>query len=67
MEHVLHSVLQLPVTAKVPNSLVLSTLMMVAVHSSKISVLTTATWHYIPEDSILYSRCLENLKSYMKQ
>jgi hypothetical protein len=30
-------------------------------------VLTRATWHNIPEDTILHSHCRENLKSYMQK
>jgi hypothetical protein len=42
------------VTANVvPRSLVLVTEMMEALSSSKIWALTRATWHNIPEDSIL--------------
>jgi hypothetical protein len=36
-----------------------------ALRSSKMSVLTRATWHNIPEDGILYSHRCENLKSYI--
>jgi hypothetical protein len=45
-------VLQLLVTADVPSSLILSTLMMDTIHSYRILVLTGATWCHIPEDSI---------------
>jgi hypothetical protein len=41
-------------------SLILSTLMMGAIRSSEISVLTRATQHQIPENDILHSRCSEN-------
>jgi hypothetical protein len=41
------------VTANVfPSSLMLSTLMMGAIHCSKTSVLTRTTWRHIPEDGI---------------
>jgi hypothetical protein len=56
--------LQLLVTAKVPSSLILSTLIMEPIHSSETLVLTRATWHQIQEDGILHSHCCENLKSY---
>jgi hypothetical protein len=48
----------------VPNSLILVTLMMEALHSSETSVLTRATQHNIPEDDTLYSHRRENLKSH---
>jgi hypothetical protein len=51
---VLHSVLQLLVIANVVHrSLILSNLMMEAIHSSETLVLTTATWRHIPQDDIL--------------
>jgi hypothetical protein len=48
----LHSLLWLPVTSKVPSSLILVTLMMEVRHSSKTSVLTGATWRNILKDGI---------------
>jgi hypothetical protein len=48
----LSSGLHLPVTANVPSSVILSTLME-AIHFSKTSVLTRATQCHIPEESIL--------------
>jgi hypothetical protein len=50
---VLHSVLQLLITANIPSSLILSTLIMDVIHSSETSVLTRTLWHHIPEDGIL--------------
>jgi hypothetical protein len=44
---------QLLVTANVPSSLIPVTLMMEAIRSSKMPVLTRARWRNIPEDGIL--------------
>jgi hypothetical protein len=41
------------ITANVPGSPTLVTLMMEAIHSTETSALTRITWHYIPEDGIL--------------
>jgi hypothetical protein len=49
----------------VPGLLILVTMMMEAIHSSEMLVLTTATWRNIPEDGILHSHCCENLISYI--
>jgi hypothetical protein len=54
---VLHSEFQLLVPANaVPSSLILSALMMDAIHSSEMSVLTRATWCHTPEDDILHTQ-----------
>jgi hypothetical protein len=59
------SVRWLLVTAKVPSSPILVTLMMKELRSSKTLVLTRATWCNIPEHGILHSHCCENLKPYI--
>jgi hypothetical protein len=53
------------VTANVvPSSLILVTLMMKALHSSEMSVLTRATQRNISDDGVLHSHRHENHKSY---
>jgi hypothetical protein len=44
--------------------LILSNLMLLAIHSSETSDLIRATKNQIPEDDILHSHRRENLKSY---
>jgi hypothetical protein len=57
---------RLLVTANVvPSSPILVTMMIAAIRSSETSVLTRATWRNIPEDGILHSRRLENLKRFI--
>jgi hypothetical protein len=61
----LPSVLRLLVSANIPSSPILVTLMIAVICSSKMSVLTRAIWHNIPEDGILHSHHCGNLKSYL--
>jgi hypothetical protein len=49
----------------VPNSPILVTLMMEAIHSSETLFISRTTRHHIPEDAILHSHCLGDLKSYI--
>jgi hypothetical protein len=56
---------RLLVTDNDSNSPIFVTLMMEATRSSKMSVLTRATWRNIPEGGILHCHRRENLKSYI--
>jgi hypothetical protein len=63
----LRSVFRLLVTAKVPSSLIIFTLMMEVIRSSETSVLTRATLRNVPEYDIIQSHPHENFKSYITQ
>jgi hypothetical protein len=61
----LRSVRRLLVTAEVPSSSILVTLVMEALRSSGTSVYVRATRRNIPVDGIVHSHRRENLKSYI--
>jgi hypothetical protein len=56
---------ELLVTANVPSSPMLFTMIMEAIRFSETLVFTGATRRQIPEEAILHSHCRENLKPYM--
>jgi hypothetical protein len=60
----LRSMFQLLVTANIPSTLILSTLIMEVIFSSEMSVLTIATWYHIPE-RYFYSHRRKNLNYYI--
>jgi hypothetical protein len=63
---ILRSLRQLLITAKVvSSSTILVTLMMNAIRSSEMSLITRATRCIIPKNGILHSHRRENLKSYI--
>jgi hypothetical protein len=64
-QHASTSILLLLVTANVPSSSILVTLMLEKICSSQTSVITGATGRTIPEDGILHSHHRVNLKSYI--
>jgi hypothetical protein len=49
----------------VHSSLILVTLMVEVMRSSKTLILARATWHHIPEDGIIHSHGCENLESHI--
>jgi hypothetical protein len=61
----LRNLLRLLVTAHIPSSPILVTLMREAIRTSETPVLTSATKRHIPEDGILHSHNLEKPKSYI--
>jgi hypothetical protein len=61
----LRSVHRLLVTARVPGSPILVTLINEGLSSSETLVLTRATWRNITEDGILHSHSCESLNSYI--
>jgi hypothetical protein len=62
LRYAIRSVRRLLVTANVPSSPIIVTLMLKALNSSETTVLTRATWRNFPEDAIHHSHPSENLK-----